>query len=73
MEATGHTSVVEVTVKPSGTQFTASRWLIHTLCSPGVSARRRDSPTRCSGAWPYSPTSVWPTEPPSLTAMICWP
>ena len=38
MDATGHTSVCDVTTNPSGTRLTASRWLIHTVCSSGVPA-----------------------------------
>ena len=73
MEAMGQVSVVEVTEKPAGTSLTASRWLIHTVWLPGVPARMRLSPQRQSSAGPYSPFSVWPTLPPSLTAMICCP
>ena len=75
IEATGHTSVLAVTTNPSGTRLTASRWLIHTVCSAGVSPYSALAPSsqRVSGAGPYSPFSVWPTSPPSVTAMICWP
>ena len=73
MEATGQVSVVDVTAKPAGTSLTASRWLIQTVCSAGVSPKMRDAPARVMWAGPYSPLSVWPTAPPSFTAMICWP
>ena len=73
MEATGQTSVVDVTVKPSGTRATASRWLIHTVWVSGVPSRIRLVPWRVMVAGPYSPFSVWPTSPPSLTDMICCP
>ena len=75
MDATGHTSVFAVTAKPSGARLTASRWLIHTVCSAGVSPYSADVPpsVRVSGVGPYPPFSVCPTSPPSVTAMICWP
>ena len=75
IEATGHTSVEAVTANPAGTSDTASRWLIHTVCSTGVSPYSEDAPSsrRVKGAAPYSPFSVWPTVPPSVTAIICWP
>ena len=73
MDATGHTSVRDVTEKPSGTRLTASRWLIHTVCSPGVPSNSADSPARVMTAGPYSPFSVCPTSPPSATAMACCP
>ena len=75
IDATGHTSVEAVTTKPSGTSATASRWLIHTVCSTGVSPYSREAPSsqRRNAAAPYSPTSVCPTVPPSVTAMICCP
>ncbi len=75
IEATGHVSVEAVTAKPAGTASTASRWLIHTVCSAGVSPYRSDVPLsrRVSAAAPYSPASVWPTVPPNVTAMICCP
>ena len=44
MAATGQPSVEAVTTKSSGTLLTASRWLIHTVCSAGVSPRMRDDP-----------------------------
>ena len=69
MEATGHTSVAAVMTKPLGTRFTASRWLIDTVCSAGVLPYRALSPWRTITAGPYSPFSVWPTEPPSVTAI----
>ena len=74
MDATGQMSVCEVMTKPSGTSVTASRWLIHTVCSCGVSASSRESePARVILAGPYSPLSVCPTAPPSATAMACCP
>ena len=71
IEATGHTSVAAVTAKPSGTRLTASRWLIHTVCSVGVPPYSKDGAVpsrpsrRVSGAGPYSPFSVCPTSPPA--------
>ena len=73
MEATGHTSVLDVTTNPSGTRLTASRWLIHTVCSSGVPAKSAESPSRAMVAGPYSPTSECATSPPSVTAMIWCP
>ena len=70
MAATGHTSVLAVTVKPSGTSDTASRWLIHTVCSMGVELKSLAPAVRVMVARPYSPTSEWPTLPPSVTAVI---
>ena len=70
MAATGHTSVLAVTTKPSGTLFTASKWLIHTVWFAGVSANSLLSAFTCSSARPYSPTSGWNTVPPSVTAVI---
>ena len=57
MEATGHTLVSLVTTKPSGTRLTASRWLIHTVCSSGVALKSAESASRVMVAGPYSPTS----------------
>ena len=75
IDATGHVAVEAVTAKPAGTSATASRWLIHTVCSTGVSPYSADAPSsrRVKEAAPYSPASVWPTVPPSVTAMICCP
>ena len=70
MAATGHTSVLAVMVKPSGTSDTASRWLIHTVCSIGVELKSLAPAVRVMVARPYSPTSEWPTLPPSVTAVI---
>ena len=66
-------AVLDVMVNPSGTLATASRWLIHTVCSSGVPSSRRDGATRVIVAGPYSPASVCPTTPPRSTAMICCP
>ena len=66
-------AVLDVMVNPSGTLATASRWLIHTVCSSGVPSSRRDGAPRVIVAGPYSPASVCPTTPPRSTAMICCP
>ncbi len=74
MTATGQASVLAVTMKPSGARLTESRWLIHTVwTSLGVPSSKGELPRRMSWAGPYSPTSEWPTSPPSFTAMIWWP
>ena len=57
MLATGQTSVRDVTVKPSGTRLTASRWLIHTVWVSGVALNSALSRSRSMVAGPYSPTS----------------
>ena len=58
IDATGHTSVRDEMENPSGTRVTASRWLIHTRCSPGVPSNSSDWPLREIIAGPYSPFSV---------------
>ena len=73
MDATGHTGVEDVTVKPSGARLTASRWLIHTVCSMGVALNSALSWSRSMVAGPYSPISKCETSPPSVAAMIWWP
>ena len=73
MAATGQTSVEAVTVKPSGTSQTESRWLIQTVCLSGVELKRAESWSRSMVAGPYSPISEWATLPPSVTAVIWWP
>ena len=73
MAATGHTEVLAVTANPSGTRETASRWLIHTVCSSGVALKSLLLRSRSMVAGPYSPISEWPTSPPSVTAVTWWP
>ena len=73
MAATGQTSVEAVTIKPSGTDETASRWLIHTVCLSGVRSKillREPASLSDRRAGPYSPFSVCPTTPPNVAAMI---
>ncbi len=84
MEATGHAAVRDVTTKPSGTSLTASRWLIHTVCSHGVPANSSDSPavasnpltspssaSRSSSARPHAPSSRCSSAAPYSPTSVC--
>ena len=69
--ATGATSVVASTVKPSGAVSTESPWLIHTCCSLGLPANWVPASATCAVVRPYSRTPVCATVPPSAAA-IAW-
>jgi hypothetical protein len=64
--ATGASGVLAVARKPGGGSVIASKWLIHTSCSSGMSACSSDeSAVRVRCARPYSPRMPRPTVPPS--------
>ena len=66
--------LVAVTTAPVGALAMASPWLIHTVCSAGVSASRTEpASVRVSGVRPYSPPPVSRTVPPQSRARSCAP
>src|SRR6188508_623219 len=66
--ATGVDGEVATTSAPSGARVTVSRWLIQTVCSPGVPSSSRP-PRASSGVLPNSETPVRSTVPPSSRAI----
>ena len=69
----GTEGVSAVTSKPSGTEKTASPWLVQAFCSSGVPAKRPSWLLTTRSERPYSRIWTAPTSPPSTSAMSCIP